>query len=1179
MFINRWKNFLIWTLIGLFLGVGFLALFNPQPAQAAVATNVKINLGLYVTTAQADSSGVYAQLNLKWKTTYNPPDFAEWVINIYDITNGGNEHLCLSGLACSIGVPANYPKTENFSTNSENFSSDAGIHWNHTYKVILDLRSGDSGYEAKTTGRVTQSINIGPPPNNGTPTTSGKCAVQGASWAPYGNTANDIILKWTGLPSGCNTKDNPATIAIRRPNGGVLGYQINPSGLAYEDSAAVSGRYIIQTVDSSNKDVGEAFVDVDLSKSNIPGSSSDPNDPSLTQPLDSVTDDTCRVQIGGSWWSNLFTKPLAGILCAILGAIGETGQWLINSIFKTIFDAYQLPASKLAAINLVGTAHAAYDPLSSTSSIRNALAGQDPGAKWVINTWKIVLGLANIFVVIVLLFLAIINILHINYDAYQVKKSLPILIVGIILANFSLFIGRMLVDAVNVLSASFMPTTAGEMLERVIRAVIPPNTGNPSFIPTTTLGTLFIAIFFALFAIIAFLIIGFLFYIRYVVILALSAVAPLAFVLMAFPPTQGVFKQWWTWYSKFIFMKPVSLFLIWLAYQVIQSAASAGGSVGISVWIIAVFLIYAAIVVPFKLGGAVMGAWGGFGKKAAGLAGKGVKFGAKQADYGMQKYKKGKYAGWAPSALYRGYKEGAASKRDQVETLATGKSRKMWAEITTKRSDADVLARRQVGAKQYKEGPGGVNLESRPELGRAFNNAIHNGELPLAENLMLAAAEKYMIGDIIGELDDETKIKLGYTTQDASGRTVPVDIADDLESQREFVRKVSEHNNRFLSQIEDLWQSSGVGTAMSIFGTGFQPLGSSEGDQKKQRDRNIKRFNSPDPMKAIRNFRADSILGADKTITDEGMKYLREGLLNRGHLELMADGYGREATYTKLGTIENIQKLDAEIQKGEPGVEFLQGLRNAIISGRGYPAYTPEHAEQIQVGGQPVDIARLSGDQLQQPEIQAEIGRRAARMSPRDLDALTGNVDASTATPEFKQLISGVANLRKAIGGVKTLEAPGLNKSQSKDAMQNIAQTISQEIGKGMKAGLDPRALIYSTLNAVNPTTGQGLKKAIQEGLAQSSVSVAKIAGQDTSSAKLIDLYKQATQNGTVRNSVDVQRNWVSEMQKKNASPNEIRTGWEFIQAYNGEKPPEESPRGRRGGGRSRRRQEYADME
>lgn len=259
------------------------------------------------------------------------------------------------------------------------------------------------------------------------------------------------------------------------------------------------------------------------------------------------------------------------------------------------------------------------------SPIRQALLTKECDAVgcWAITSWKVVLALANLGLVVILIFIAIVNILRIQYDTYAIKKALPVLIIGIILANFSLLIVRMFVDFANILTNLFTHgCTPGEFAANMITAT---DVGGPkaaeAFAGTggMGIGTLLIWFLFALFVMVAFLILGFLFYIRYAVVIILAIVAPLAFVAMAFPPTQGFFKQWWGWLMKFIFMKPISFFLLYLAGKILEAGTgSQSGMTHLTLWFIVAFLVYLALIIPFKLGGAVMGAWGGVGKWATG---------------------------------------------------------------------------------------------------------------------------------------------------------------------------------------------------------------------------------------------------------------------------------------------------------------------------------------------------------------------------------------------------------------------------------------------------------------------------------------------------------------------------------------------------------------------------------
>ena len=347
---------------------------------------------------------------------------------------------------------------------------------------------------------------------------------------------------------------------------------------------------------------------------------------SLTNPAGAETCGLPITKIGTpEYW-------IAQALCGILNLIADLGEMIIRGLFYTIFNAYHPPDHQRLAFLTAGfSIHKAYaaSTLEDTpvSPLNQAFTNTPNKWAWVITVWKFCLGLTDLFLVVILLFLGIVNILHIQYDTYAIKKALPLLIIGVILANFSLLIMRMMIDVSNILTQSFMggkdPGTAVHDL--IVDFGLSKNQ-LPAFASGwTTVGGLFLAIFFSFFVIAGFIILGVMFYIRYAAILLLGMIAPLAFVCLAFPPTQSLFKQWWGWATKFIFMKPIAMFLIMVATK----AKGSGAGTGITGWMIITALVYMAILVPWKLGGAVMAMWGGamgtlFGTKKGGWARKPV---------------------------------------------------------------------------------------------------------------------------------------------------------------------------------------------------------------------------------------------------------------------------------------------------------------------------------------------------------------------------------------------------------------------------------------------------------------------------------------------------------------------------------------------------------------------------
>lgn len=302
------------------------------------------------------------------------------------------------------------------------------------------------------------------------------------------------------------------------------------------------------------------------------------------------------------------------------------------------------------ALFLPQLAHASND-----SNIRNSLVagggGDYEGA--VLNGWRICLGLANVFVILILVFLAVVNIAHISFDTYNLKKTLPWLIIGIILANFSLIICRMFVDAASVLTTTF----AGDLSNVISQlytnlgiaqlagfaagtgtlvgvgiAVITGGIGAGFIIANLLLILIILLLPFILLAILAFLL-----YIRIALILFLAMIAPLAFVMLAFPVTQQFFKQWWNWFLKWVFMEPICFFLLWAA-----AGLGKPGPAGLTIVTFAITLALCclSLVAPFKLGGAVMAGWGKVGKYLPNMGiGQAKKYGSRKYDKNLAQAK------------------------------------------------------------------------------------------------------------------------------------------------------------------------------------------------------------------------------------------------------------------------------------------------------------------------------------------------------------------------------------------------------------------------------------------------------------------------------------------------------------------------------------------------------------
>lgn len=245
--------------------------------------------------------------------------------------------------------------------------------------------------------------------------------------------------------------------------------------------------------------------------------------------------------------------------------------------------------------------------------------GDEP---WVISLWNFCLSLVNIFLIGVLIYLGVVNILHLNYDTYQIKKFIVPLIVFVILANFSLFICRAIADFSSALSGSFLGNIS-DLEEGIKKGLGLSNNfddiqlwiatlGGSKAAAGTAVGVITMAIrtvigvVVSLIASLIIFVISFILYVRVYIVYILAAISPLAFIGFVLPATQGFAKKWFDWFLRFVFMGPIIALVLRVA-AVIGNASQTEGSIsgwgGIVAFIIVLALLVVAIVVPFAIMG------------------------------------------------------------------------------------------------------------------------------------------------------------------------------------------------------------------------------------------------------------------------------------------------------------------------------------------------------------------------------------------------------------------------------------------------------------------------------------------------------------------------------------------------------------------------------------------------
>lgn len=340
---------------------------------------------------------------------------------------------------------------------------------------------------------------------------------------------------------------------------------------------------------------------------------------------------------------------IIGLLLLLLGF-----SWFAGGPIK---EALAQSASTCQSVEILPEANkSAVDPSGSVRSVNVNALNVKLTCKKIVNVWKTLLSATDIVVALYLIAIAVATIFHIQYDTYSIKKTLPPLIVGVILANFSLFITRVMVDFASVLAVTFINAEGGQsqFLEKLIRGIFGNFGGTIGAYINSSAGDnpnqafevmfnifkflggaagfvfliplFFIGLIFTIVPAIFIFALALLFYARYYIVIALVVVSPLAFICLAFPPTQKYFQRWWQEAIKWIFMLPVSMFLLWLAIQMTKLVAGDNASIGS--YLISLIFLYLAIKVPFGMGN-IMGVdiggklgglakWAGVGAVAAG---------------------------------------------------------------------------------------------------------------------------------------------------------------------------------------------------------------------------------------------------------------------------------------------------------------------------------------------------------------------------------------------------------------------------------------------------------------------------------------------------------------------------------------------------------------------------------
>jgi len=202
----------------------------------------------------------------------------------------------------------------------------------------------------------------------------------------------------------------------------------------------------------------------------------------------------------------------------------------------------------------------------------------------VVNGWRIVRDVCNMFFIVVLLIIAFATIL--NQEKYSYKTWLPKLILMAILINFSKTICGLFIDVTQVVMLTFVNAfkgmAAGNLISNLgITDIVTLANNNADVGFWAIVGAYFLGLIYMLVALVTIVTMLAMLVMRMVMIWVYVVLSPAAYVMAAFPGGQKYSSMWWTEFSKNLIVGPVLAFFIWLSFVSMQSYVPANDFPGV----------------------------------------------------------------------------------------------------------------------------------------------------------------------------------------------------------------------------------------------------------------------------------------------------------------------------------------------------------------------------------------------------------------------------------------------------------------------------------------------------------------------------------------------------------------------------------------------------------------------
>lgn len=335
----------------------------------------------------------------------------------------------------------------------------------------------------------------------------------------------------------------------------------------------------------------------------------------------------------GSYTTWSYVRHMIGaMMCGLATSVRDFATSVLTSSVNLLFAAANISGEGSDVGGIFG-----FLMIDRKGSIQeNLVTLNSPTGIVVREAYSRILSILGYILIVMLLVVALANILQIQINNYAIKKIVPGLIIGYLVAHGGMFLMRGGIELTGALSSAFISnqdlkdeskkTTKSEFASTFISLSRANQPGekfveddNKTVRTYLVIKQLVLNVFVIAAAVMIF-ILAFLFVIRSYVLYFAVALAPLALFSAFVPPLQTIWKRWWKTVSGWLFMPIVATFWIWLAFKWITAtnAANSGATGYFMGYAFSMVILYLAIKTPFSMAGEAKMAldkWANFGKK------------------------------------------------------------------------------------------------------------------------------------------------------------------------------------------------------------------------------------------------------------------------------------------------------------------------------------------------------------------------------------------------------------------------------------------------------------------------------------------------------------------------------------------------------------------------------------